>query len=900
MKKKCMLNDLIFDLHYNNQLYIDAMYKNFIHDPNAMSSEWKNFFCKYQEHDETDKTKDYNFFNKKNDISLLIQYIRQYGHIYANINPLKKKFTSNELNSFLLLNNKRFKKESISILQNLLYDEKNSSFYQKYENYKNIYCKYIGYEYYHIDNIKEKKWIKNYIENISKKFILSDIEKINLLNTLIKTEIFEKYLHSKFIGAKRFSIEGADVLIPMLKYIINYACNNVTSKVIFGMAHRGRLNVLVNVLKKKINDLCYEFSESYSNLYGTGDAKYHVGMKRKIKRGSKNIIIDLKYNPSHLEIINPVVMGAAKAYLEQQDTLNTNFVLPINIHGDAAIIGQGVNQELLNMSQTRGYCVGGTIHIVINNQIGFTTSDIQDIRSSTYCTDIAKMIQSPVFHVNADHPNSVIFATQLALDYRYKFKKDVFIDLVCYRRRGHNESDEPSVTQPMMYKKISQQKTISNIYAERLQIKKIINVNYYNNKQIEYRKKINILGEEKFSCNKKIEKKNCIFYKEKIEKIDLKKIFLQINTIPQHIQLHNRVHKIYQDRYNMATKNTLIDWGAAENLAYAILICQGISCRISGEDVARGTFFHRHSVVYDQSSGLDYIPLHHLQQSKGKFRIYNSVLSEEATLAFEYGYSIDSKKTINIWEAQFGDFVNNAQVVIDQFISSGEQKWGIKSNLIIFLPHGYEGQGPEHSSCRLERFLQLCAQNNMKVCSPSTAAQIYHILIKHAHSKQYRPLIILTPKSFLRNDMAKSSFVEIKDGYFKKVIQEKRNITDNAIKKIIFCFGKIYYELINNTIFLKNKNVILVKIEQLYPFPKLEILNLLNVYINLQEIIWCQEEPKNQGAWYYIYFKFQKILSKHMKLKYIGRDAFAAPAGGSIFLHKQQQRKIISNVLNII
>ncbi|QCI27203.1 2-oxoglutarate dehydrogenase E1 component [Buchnera aphidicola] len=895
MKKE--INNKFFKCSSLNQLYIEKIYQKFIKNPNLVSVYWKKFF-KNNEHD-FENINLLQINNEKNvfqyeklKILKFIKYIRKYGHQYSNTNPLKNVLTKDKLYS-LIFNDFCLRNDDINNIDSIF--KKNNNFKKIYLKFTNIYCQSIGIEYMHISNINEKKWLQKYIEKKKLEFQIPKKKQKKILKQLIKSEVFEKYLHAKFPGSKRFSLEGCEVLISLLKEIIYYTYNKITKKIIIGMAHRGRLNVLVNILNKNISDLCNEFSEKYKISYGTGDAKYHLGMTSQIKIKDKIIEIDLKSNPSHLEIINPVVMGSSRAYIDQCQLKDTNCILPINIHGDAAIIGQGVNQELLNMSQTRNYFIGGILHIVINNQIGFTTSNIKDIRSSQYCTDIAKMIQSPVFHVNADDPEAVIFVTKLALDFKYKFKKDVFIDLICYRRRGHNEADEPSVTQPLMYKKIKQHKTICQIYHKYLMSEIQLDSNYLNNEIEKQRNKLNRL-----TFIKKINHNNLnIFINKKkyILKEDLELLFKKINYIPKFINLHERVLKIYKERQNMILNDQLFDWGSLETLAYANILSQGISCRLSGEDVGRGTFFHRHAIVYDQKNGSSYIPLNHLKKNQGKFYICNSVLSEEAVLAFEYGYSIDSKNTINIWEAQFGDFFNGAQIVIDQFISSGEQKWGIKSKLIMLLPHGYEGQGPEHSSARLERFLQLSSQNNIKICIPSTSAQMYHILIHQSFCENIKPLIILTPKSLLRNPMTYSNFLEIKNGKFYKIIDEIKNFKKNNIKKIIFCSGKIYYDLFNERENQKIKNIILIRIEQLYPFPKYEILKLINFYKNKQ-FYWCQEEPKNQGAWYYMYHKFKKIIPNNT-LKYIGRTSSAAPAVGCLCVHKNQQKKIIFDALNV-
>ncbi|CAL4042715.1 2-oxoglutarate dehydrogenase E1 component [Buchnera aphidicola (Phyllaphis fagi)] len=910
-EKKNIFDSKFYNLNGMNQLYIEHIYQKFLYDSDSVELYWKqlfqenkNYFSVMKDNLKNDiKLNSHDIDNNNLNIFKLIDLFRRYGHKFANLDPIRFIPQTDKLKKFLLLHGFNFinTQKNIYVKKILNKNNKIHSLKLIYEKFKKIYCTTFSIEYMYIDKISETSWIQKNVENKSNRFVLKKQQKIKLLKQLVKSEIFEKYLNSRFPGTKRFSLEGCEVLIPILHYIIRDSIKKLSSKIIIGMAHRGRLNVLVNVLNKNMYDLCNEFSNTYKPYYGTGDAKYHFGMCSKIKIKNKIITVDLKPNPSHLEIINPVIMGSSRAYIDKEKVFNSNNILPINIHGDAAIIGQGVNQELLNMSQTNGYTVGGTVHIIINNQIGFTTSNTKDIRSTEYCTDIAKIIQSPVFHVNADDPESVIFIIQLALNFRYKFKKDVFIDLVCYRRNGHNEADEPSVTQPLMYQKIKSHPTICTIYSKLLELNKVIDATYFNDLKVKYRNQFNINSQ---NSNHKILNKIIISKKKRniLSNLNINNVqylAIQISLIPDSIKAHNRIVKIYQSRYDMAIRKKLFDWGAAENLAYATLLYQGISCRLSGEDISRGTFFHRHAVIHDQYNGINYIPLNNLKKIIGKFHIWDSVLSEESVLAFEYGYSIDSYNTLNIWEAQFGDFANGAQVVIDQFISSGEQKWGIKSKLVMFLPHGYEGQGPEHSSARIERFLQLCSQKNIIICIPSTASQIYHLLRHQAFNIIFKPLIIISPKSLLRNPLANSTLTELEYGYFKPIINEIDLINLSCIKKIIFCSGKIYYDLLSERRKKNTIHVVLIRVEQLYPFPKQEILNLLKLYHSVHNFYWCQEEPKNQGAWYYIQKCLTSISLYNINIQYIGRSSSAAPAVGSIFLHLKQQKKIINNALNI-
>ena len=901
-----------------NQSYIENLYNFFLIDPNSVTNTWriifntisenkkntqykKDILCNHNIDDLNNIIKKNKFYIKSIKILELIDAFRRSGHKIARINPLnlfKKENIPNLTPQFYNLTEKDL--QDFSILKKI--NENKKYYISSYTHLKNIYSNSIGFEYMHISNTNEKEWIQNYIESINYNNFLQKKQKYHILKKLTHAEMFEKFLAIKFPGSKRFSLEGSDTLIPMLDFLIGHAKTLQISDIFFGMAHRGRLNVLVNIFKKKARYVFQEFLLLQNDILHSGDVKYHMGYESK--NNNHNINLKLQYNPSHLEIINPVVMGSTRAHMDSLQHINNNNILSIMIHGDAAISGQGIIQETLNMSQVPAYNVGGSIHLVINNQIGFTTSNKTDLRSSYYCTDIAKMIESPVFHVNADDPEAAIFSTKLALDYRKCFKKDVFIDLICYRRHGHNETDDPYVTQPTMYQKINHHPSTRNIYANFLKKNNAITLEDDENIQLKYKKKLDneyLLSTEKKNnktyVQKNIQKKDINYY-HKINFQTLKNLAISINTIPNNIIMHPRVKNIYNNRLKMIDNKQLFDWGAAENLAYATIITQGVSCRLSGEDVGRGTFFHRHAVIHNQKNDDIYVPLKNIKNSKGKFYIWDSVLSEESALAFEYGYSCTNNMILTIWEAQFGDFANVAQVVIDQFISSGEEKWGYKCGLVLLLPHGYEGQGPEHSSARLERYLQLSAEKNMQITIPTKAAQIYHILQRQAFQKIKKPLIIMSPKSLLRHPLALSSFSELLDGHFQEIIDEIDIINKASVTRIIFCAGKIYYDLLNERRKIKNENIAIIRIEQLYPFPKLLIMKILDTYSYITDYIWCQEEPLNQGAWNYIQHVLSSILPIHTVLKYIGRPAAASPAVGYFNIHEKQQKKIIDQAIH--
>jgi 2-oxoglutarate dehydrogenase E1 component len=761
----------------------------------------------------------------------------------------------------------------------------------------------------HITDTEQKRWLQDRIESVQAKPEIPRDEKVSILKGLISADGMEKYLGAKFPGAKRFSLEGGDALVPMLKGLISHAGECGTKEVVVGMAHRGRINVLVNVLGKNPSVLFDEFSGKHDNTLGAGDVKYHAGYSSDFATPGGNVHLALAFNPSHLEIVNPVVIGSVRARLDRRNCDDGSVVLPITIHGDSAIAGQGVVQETFNMSQTRGFKVGGTVRIVINNQVGFTTSNTEDTRSTQYCTDIAKMVQAPIFHVNSDDPEAVMFVTKLALDYRNKFKRDVVIDLVCYRRHGHNEADEPSATQPLMYKKIKKHPVPRQLYADQLLAEGSIESHEIDKLVSDYRAALDhgacVVEEWRPMTEHSVDWTPYLGhdwtapYEGQISVEKLKDLGEKLCTFPEEHKLQSRVAKLYQDRRAMVAGEKPLDWGMAENLAYASIVDAGSNIRMTGQDSGRGTFFHRHAVLHGQNSGEAYMPLAHLHENQGTMEIYDSVLSEAAVLAFEFGYATAEPGTLTIWEAQFGDFANGAQVVIDQFLSSGEAKWGRLCGLTMLLPHGYEGQGPEHSSARLERFLQMCADHNWQVCVPSTPAQVFNMLRRQAIRPMRKPLIVMSPKSLLRHPLAVSSLEELSSGVFQNVIDEIDEMDAAKVKRVVMCSGKVYYDLLDQRRKSEQEDVAIIRIEQLYPFPHAEIEPIVNKFKHVTDWVWCQEEPQNQGAWYCSQHHFWSAIPDGAKLSYAGRSASASPAVGYISVHNQQQKDLVDDALTI-
>lgn len=775
---------------------------------------------------------------------------------------------------------------------------------------KQTYLGTIGLEFMHVQDMEQRNWLQAKIESTLNKPLFTHAEKVNLLTELTAADGLERYLGAKFPGAKRFSLEGSDAFIPMMKEIIRHAGRQGMKDVVMGMAHRGRLNMLVNVLGKRPAELFDEFAGKHADDNRTGDVKYHQGFSSDFDVDGERVHLTLAFNPSHLEIVSPVVIGSVRARQERIRDTEHNKVLAVTVHGDSAVAGQGVVQETLNMSNARGYKVGGTIRIVINNQIGFTTSNPNDTRSTEFCTDIAKMIQAPIIHVNGDDPEAVAFAARMAVEYRTLFKRDIFIDLISYRRHGHNEADEPLATQPMMYSIIKKHPTPRKVYADRLVAEGVLNQDQATEIMNNYRDALDngdrVVPEWREMDMAAVDWLQYLNYdwtapyESKFPSDRFHTLAKRVCEYPESLRPHSRVEKIYSDRKEMYEGKKLLDWGMAETMAYATLLDEGTHVRLSGEDAGRGTFFHRHAVVHNQNDGTGYVPLAHLHANQGRFEVWDSVLSEEAVLAFEYGYATTDPKTLTIWEAQFGDFANGAQIVIDQFISSGEQKWGRMCSLVMLLPHGYEGQGPEHSSARLERYLQLCAQQNIQVCVPSTPAQAYHMLRRQAIRKMRRPLVAITPKSLLRHPLAVSSLEELIEGEFQNVIGETdSDIHAQKVKRVVMCSGKVYYDLLEQRRQNEQTDVAIIRIEQLYPFPYEEMKKVLEPYAHVKDFVWCQEEPQNQGAWYCSKHNFEASIPEKTKLTYAGRPASASPAVGYTSLHTQQQKQLVDDALTI-
>lgn len=776
---------------------------------------------------------------------------------------------------------------------------------------ESTYCGSIGAEYMHIVDAREQLWVQQRLESARGKPQFDAAQKHRILERLIAAEGLEKYLHRRYPGTKRFGLEGGESLIPMLHELIQRLGTHGVRESVIAMAHRGRLNVLVNVLGKNPGELFDEFDGRVQSENGSGDVKYHQGFSSNVMTPGGEMHLALAFNPSHLEIVAPVAEGSVRARQDRRKDYAGDLVAPIVIHGDAAFAGQGVVMETFQMSQTRGFKTGGTVHIIVNNQIGFTTHKQIDARSTEYCTEVAKMVQAPILHVNGDDPEAVIFATQLAADYRMEFRKDVVIDLICYRRRGHNEAEEPMKTQPLMYQQIRSQQTVCALFSEKMVQGGTVLAADVDVMTEQYRTTLE--AGESVALDLVHEPDSRLFVDwtpylnngtdapadTTFDRGVFQDLTARLESLPDGFVLHRQVSKILEDRRKMAAGAMPVNWGMAEVMAYGTLIHQGYPVRLTGQDVGVGTFSHRHAALHNQKDGSRLIPLNLLREDI-TFDLYDSLLSEEAVLAFEYGYATTAPNTLVVWEAQFGDFANGAQVVIDQFISSGETKWARLCGLTMLLPHGFEGAGPEHSSARLERFMQLCAEHNMQICVPSTPAQVYHMIRRQAIRPTRKPLVAMTPKSLLRHKLAVSTLDELCDGQFERVIGETQDLEAKKVKRLVLCSGKVYFDLLEARTEQELSDVAIVRIEQLYPFPDDQLLEALAPYAKLNQVVWCQEEPMNQGAWFSIRHRLNRVirgLKTSPSLHYVGRDAFAAPAVGYASVHIDQQQRLIQSAL---
>lgn len=923
-----------------NAPYVEEMYEAYLDNPGSVPDNWRTYFDALQHVPAVDgseardvahapviesfaqRAKANAFANKASSADLavarkqvhvqsLIAAYRFLGNRWAELDPLKRAerpkipeldpafydLTESDMDISFSAVNSYFGGETMTLRQIV-------------QALRETYCGSIGSEFMHGSDPAEKRWWQERLEKARGKPSFTAEEKKHILDRLTAAEGLERFLHTKYVGQKRFSLEGGESFIAAMDEVIQRGGERGVQEIVIGMAHRGRLNVLVNTLGKMPADLFAEFEHKAAEDLPAGDVKYHQGFSSDVSTPGGPVHLSLAFNPSHLEIVNPVVEGSVRARQDRRGDSAGAQVLPVLVHGDAAFGGQGVVQETLAMAQTRGYRTGGTVHIVINNQIGFTTSDPRDLRSTWYCSDVVKMIEAPVLHVNGDDPEAVVWATQLCMDYRADFKKDVVLDIVCFRKLGHNEQDTPALTQPLMYKKIAAHPGTRKVYGDKLVAQNVLPaegpdemVKTYRAAMDEGRHTVDPVltnFKSKFATDWSpfLGKKWTDSCDTAIPVTEWKRLAEKLTTLPKDFAPHNLVAKLYADRATMGRGENNIDWGMGESMAFASLVASGYPVRLSGEDSGRGTFTHRHAVLHDQNRANwdagTYIPLQNVAEGQAPFTVIDSILSEEAVLGFEYGYAAAEPNTLTIWEAQFGDFVNGAQVVIDQFIASGEVKWGRSNGLTMMLPHGYEGQGPEHSSARLERFMQLAADNNMQIVQPTNAAQIFHVLRRQMLRMFRKPLVIMTPKSLLRAKDATSPLSDFTKGEFKTVIGEQdAAIVGDKVKRVIVCSGKVYYDLVKARAEKKANDVAVVRVEQLYPFPHKAFAAELKKYPNATDIVWCQDEPQNQGAWFFVQHYVHENMTEGQKLGYAGRPASASPACGYAHLHQEQQKALL-------
>ncbi|AXF05058.1 2-oxoglutarate dehydrogenase E1 component [Paraburkholderia hospita] len=923
-----------------NAPYVEEQYETYLADPTTVSEDWRGYFDALQDVPAVDgsDTGDVahgpvvsrfvelakqtrtagrsendvlSFARKQVAVQALISAYRMVGTRNAHLDPLRWTAPAPvpvpELNSsyYDLSHADMNTKFSMSGAH---FSEQVETLGDLMQALKETYCGTLGAEFMYLADPEQRNWWSMRLESSRSKAALDNGDKLHILERLTAAEGLEKYLHARYVGQKRFSLEGGESLIVLLDELVAYGATKGVKSSILGMAHRGRLNVLVNIVGKPPATLFDEFEGKTAHLLPAGDVKYHKGFTGLLPTATGPAEVTLAFNPSHLEVVNPVVQGIARARAEVLGQ-GASAVLPVEIHGDAAVSGQGIVMETMNLSNTRGYGTGGTIHVVVNNQVGFTTSDPRDVRSSFYCTDIAKMIEAPVLHVNGDDPEAVIAATRLAIDFRATFNKSVVIELVCFRRHGHQEQDTPNITQPMMYRSIAGHPGVRTLYARKLVDQQLLTAEDVEKYVHDYRERLDTAQsvEERKPAAQENEEENWpqlldgnvsrIYYAPPL--LDLvQKLALKITSIPDQYSLHPLVGRVVSARRDMAEGKRPLDWGMAEHMAFASLLSAGIDVRLSGQDSERGTFSHRHAVLHDQNRASraegTYVPLEHVSDDQGRFSVTNSVLSEGAVLGFEYGYSVVRQNSLVLWEAQFGDFANGAQVVIDNFLSAGAAKWGQRSGVTMLLPHGQEGEGPEHASARLERYLQLCAQDNMRVCQPTTPAQIFHLLRMQAVLHDRVPLIVMTPKSLLRHPEAVSSLDDLAKGRFNEILAESpTKEVASKIDRVILCSGKVYYELLERRRKSGKDNIALIRVEQLYPFPAKQISSELERYPNLKSVVWCQEESKNQGSWNFVMEQLLEIVKAPATLRYIGPEATASTAPGYKSMHLARQEKFL-------
>lgn len=907
------------DAGFNNISFYEEMFWQYQKDPKSVDRSWKELFSHLDGHKidlQLIEPQSHKFpiiaQDTPGDIRIyhLIEAYRKYGHLMANINPIAT--WQIEQPKQLELQALGFQEEELNHFFPTcgLMDQPTAPLSEIIQTLQTIYCGSIGIEYVGSNGGEMELWLQSKIEPNHFQANLSIEQKQLILHYLNKSEIFEVFLHTKYVGQKRFSLEGEETLIPILAFIINQGSDLGVNDFVIGMAHRGRLNVLCNILDKSYVDVFSEFEESYipDSIEGSGDVKYHKGFYSQIRTDTgHDVRIYLTPNPSHLESVDPVVEGQTKAKQVEIGEGGEAKVMPILIHGDAAISGQGVVYETMQFGNLAGFQTGGTVHIVINNQIGFTTLPSEG-RSTRYCTDIAKAFGAPVFHVNAEDPEACVSVTLLALELRQKFHRDVFIDIVGYRKYGHNESDEPAFTQPLEYQLIRKKQPIRDLYRDQLIQQGVVEKHVAETLETEFKEALNeaLKGSKlklESSAKKTVEEKKPMQgnlfqpVNTGVPVSELQKIGERCCSVPEKLVVHKKLQGLLEERLQMARGEKPIDWGMGEILAYASLLWEGRSVRLSGQDCGRGTFSHRHALWMAQNTEQKYFPLSHLKQGQGRCDVLNSPLSEYAALGFEFGYSMANPEVLVLWEAQFGDFCNGAQIIIDQYLSTSEQKWGVKSSLVLLLPHGYEGQGPEHSSARIERFLALAGQENMYICNATTPAQFFHLLRRQLLGKVYKPLILFTPKGLLRHSLCVSSLEELEKDTFEEVIDDP--ISPKQPARLVFCSGRIFYDLMIEREKMENKHIAIIRIEQLYPLHLERIQQLLAKYETVEEYLWVQEEPRNMGAWDFIHHHVEHLLPKGKRIRYVGRERSASPAGGSLALHRKQHAAMMKEIFPI-